>query len=218
MSKTKVYVLKLENDKYYVGRSNNVDNRICQHFANNGPLFTKINKPISIEKIYDNCDDYDEDKYTKMYMNIYGIDNVRGGSYIFLQFPQEVRKMLEKEFKTANNQCFRCGRNSHYINNCYAKTDINGNLLNDVSKIVPTMYRISSNEMLIYKSKRPCVGCGSTSHKIDTCDQYINKSVCYRCGREDHWKMTCIAEKDKNGYELESHIIGTIGNFFKSFI
>ena len=33
-------------------------------------------------EILSNCDDYDEDKITRQYMDKYGINNVRGGSVV----------------------------------------------------------------------------------------------------------------------------------------
>lgn len=36
-----IYVLKLENDKYYVGKTNNPDLRITNHFDANGSQWTK---------------------------------------------------------------------------------------------------------------------------------------------------------------------------------
>ena len=38
-------------------------------------------KPIEIVEIIPNCDNYDEDKYTKIYMDKYGVDKVHEGSY-----------------------------------------------------------------------------------------------------------------------------------------
>ena len=39
-----VYVLKLENDKYYVGESTNVEKRIWAHKNDNGSAWTKKHK------------------------------------------------------------------------------------------------------------------------------------------------------------------------------
>ena len=41
-----IYVLKLHNNKYYVGKTDNPDNRIENHYKNNGSLWTKKYKPI----------------------------------------------------------------------------------------------------------------------------------------------------------------------------
>lgn len=49
---TYCYVLKLENDCFYIGISSSLKNRISHHFANNGAKWTKINKPIEIEDIF----------------------------------------------------------------------------------------------------------------------------------------------------------------------
>ena len=62
-----IYILELENKKYYVGKTTNPDFRLEQHFNNSGSQWTKKYKPIKILELKSNCDDYDEDKYTKMY-------------------------------------------------------------------------------------------------------------------------------------------------------
>ncbi len=61
-----IYILKLEQNKYYIGKTNNPKLRLKQHINNNGSSWTKKYKPVSILKIHNNCDPFDEDKYTKM--------------------------------------------------------------------------------------------------------------------------------------------------------
>ena len=58
-----IYVLELENNKYYVGKTTNPDFRLEQHFTSSGSQWTKKYKPIKILELKPNCDVYDEDKY-----------------------------------------------------------------------------------------------------------------------------------------------------------
>jgi hypothetical protein len=82
MSKTNIYVLRLEGGRYYIGKSDNVTNRYKQHLNGSGSAWTRKYKPISLERTIENASPFDEDKYTKEYMSKYGIDKVRGGSYV----------------------------------------------------------------------------------------------------------------------------------------
>ena len=59
-----IYILELENNKYYVGKTTNTAFRLEQHFNNSGSQWTKKYKPIKILELKSNCDDYDEEKYT----------------------------------------------------------------------------------------------------------------------------------------------------------
>ena len=59
-----IYVIELQNDKYYVGKTVNPHYRIETHFTNNGAEWTKLYKPIKILELIPNCDNYDEDNYT----------------------------------------------------------------------------------------------------------------------------------------------------------
>ena len=52
---------------------------------------------LNIFKIYWNVDKYDEDKYTEMYMEKYGIENVRGGSYSKIILEESCINVLNKK-------------------------------------------------------------------------------------------------------------------------
>lgn len=116
-----VYVLELSDNKYYVGKTNNFDPRIKDHITNNGSAWTTKYKPLTLVEKYDNCDDFDEDKYVKIYMMRYGIDNVRGGSYSQIVLEPNVIEMLNKELCSATDKCFTCGLSSHFTKECRGK-------------------------------------------------------------------------------------------------
>jgi hypothetical protein len=73
-------------------------------------------------------------------MKLFGIDNVRGGTYCNVVLSKHQIDLLNKELCTTSNTCYRCGRNTHYANNCYATTHINGNVLSNI-----TCYRCGRN-------------------------------------------------------------------------
>ena len=115
---TYIYVLKLDEGKYYIGKTNNPNVRISEHFKSDGSNWTRIYKPIKIINIIPNCDNYDEDKYTLQYMQQYGIDNVRGGSFtkVILEYSQI--KTINTMIKSNNDKCYKCGKKGHFVNNC----------------------------------------------------------------------------------------------------
>lgn len=116
-----IYSLKLEQGKYYIGKTKNIEHRFWQHSLDNGSYWTKLYKVIELENIYENCDIYDEDKYVIMYMNKYGIDNVRGGIFSSINLTSMDIIYIEKLINGANDKCFKCG-SFHFINNCVNKT------------------------------------------------------------------------------------------------
>jgi hypothetical protein len=113
-----IYVLQLQNDKYYVGKTINPHFRIETHFTNNGSEWTKLYKPIKLVELIPNCDHYDEDKYTYKYMDMFGIDNVRGGSYSTPVLDNCTINHLVKISNSVNNRCYTCGQYGHYANKC----------------------------------------------------------------------------------------------------
>ena len=77
-----IYAIQLEQGKYYIGKTNNPQFRLDSHFNSNGSEWTKIYKSLRVIEVKRNCDDYDEEKITRQYMDKYGINNVRGGSFV----------------------------------------------------------------------------------------------------------------------------------------
>lgn len=96
-----IYSLELQNGKYYVGKTTNPDYELEDHFMCFSPEWTKKYKPIRIINFYPDCTDKDLDKYTILYMEKYGIDNVRGGSFSSLELSEEDRCL----FRTMSKKC-----------------------------------------------------------------------------------------------------------------
>jgi predicted GIY-YIG superfamily endonuclease len=77
-----IYVLELEDDCFYIGITYNLNLRIAQHLSGSGAQWTKMHRPKKIvEVFYEGCTRQKEDEVTKKYVEIYGAESVRGGSW-----------------------------------------------------------------------------------------------------------------------------------------
>jgi len=167
--------------------------------------WTNKYKYISTENIIENSNIFDEDRYTKEYMNIYGIENVRGGSYVTIKLDNNQKSLLQKEIWNASDLCMRCGRNSHFVKYCYATTDIYNqqikneenkqNTMNDnlcsIINIIPYVFQ---NIYSVFKN--------IYSVLISTEKQNIINISCTRCGRNSHNLKNCFAKTNIHNKQI----------------
>jgi len=135
---TEIYILRLQQGKYYIGKSVNAENRIQAHKAGGGSFWTKKYKMIEVVQIIKNANIFDEDRYTKEYMAKYGIDNVRGGSYVTLTLSDEQKELIKREIWGAEDRCARCGKNGHFIRQCSEKSELESEINNTITLTIPT--------------------------------------------------------------------------------
>ena len=113
-----IYILQLEQGKYYVGKTTNYVFRLEQHFASSGSAWTRKYKPINVLELIPDCDHFDEDKHTLKCMEKYGINNVRGGSFCEIKLSDDNIITLNQMIKGVTDKCYICGKKDHFAIDC----------------------------------------------------------------------------------------------------
>jgi predicted GIY-YIG superfamily endonuclease len=89
---TYVYTLSLQNECIYVGMSEQIVQRLADHFSGNGSLWTKMNPPVRVLEIQPGCRSVEREK-TLQYMRSHGWKRVRGSVWCRLEMshpPHEI--------------------------------------------------------------------------------------------------------------------------------
>jgi predicted GIY-YIG superfamily endonuclease len=114
-----IYVLKLCDEKYYVGRTENVSVRVRSHFDGvGGAAWTKKYRPIDVCETFVSHDPFDEDKTTLEYMKKYGVENVRGGSFCRVSLTNSEKHTIQQMLRGSDDRCFKCGESGHFAKDC----------------------------------------------------------------------------------------------------
>jgi len=149
-----IYILRLRAGKYYIGKTKNVDKRWAEHTAGCGSGWTKKYPPVSLVKSVVSTSHFDEDRYVKEYMEKYGIENVRGGTYSNVVLDANCIALLEKEIRHSKNLCVRCGRGTHFVKDCYATTDSDGAVIKEAAKETVKNAKQNIKAPKTYKNKK----------------------------------------------------------------
>jgi hypothetical protein len=106
ITKNYIYVLKLVEDRYYVGRTSNILRRIKEHFTKKGALYTKTFKPLKVIEVKHEETNDDEMKMTFIYVEKYGWEKVRGSYWCSLEIKKYPKLNLYEKEKTQKEKEF----------------------------------------------------------------------------------------------------------------
>lgn len=198
-----LYVLLLENNKFYVGYTNRPNGeRFLEHFTDNGAMWTKTHKPIEVV-YFGEGNLEDEDHLTLEMMKKYGWWNVRGGHWCNVKMttpPEELMPKLPptlQEMSTIKESedmynCQRCGRTGHTTGDCYATTHKNGQNLENKKQYKPNSKNTRNS---------------TTIEELDLDIDYVvinsnDKNICQKCGRTGHSHDQCYAKTHIEGHYI----------------
>lgn len=117
MSK-QIYVISCENNKFYVGKSADPQERYAAHCGGSGSEWTKVHRPIKMVEVLDGAD---EDAVVIKYMQQHGIENVRGGSFSQFDISGHV-PTIQLMMRSRADSCFKCGSTGHFATDCTVAT------------------------------------------------------------------------------------------------
>jgi NAD-dependent DNA ligase/predicted GIY-YIG superfamily endonuclease len=99
VKKINIYILGLEDEKYFVGTTTNSYFTLKSYLNNNKAAWTQKYKPLRVTRFIEDCYDYEEDIVTLNLMKIYGIANVRGGSYVNVNLDKSTLDIIKQKIK-----------------------------------------------------------------------------------------------------------------------
>jgi predicted GIY-YIG superfamily endonuclease len=192
---TTIYILRLTGNNWYVGKTDNFQKRMEEHVRGEGSAWTRLHKVLKVDKVIEGANPFEEDRYVKEYMSKYGIEKVRGGSYVEVKLSEFHQEALKMEIWGAKDLCTQCGRSGHFVKNCYATSDVFGK---------PIEYEEDEDdeEWVCEYCDKPFQTEYAASLHEKTCSEAKTKSfcfVCYRCGRSGHYASNCYASKHIDG-------------------
>lgn len=104
ITKYYIYVLKLVDDRYYVGRTGNILRRIEEHFTGVGSIYTMKYNPIKVIEVTEELTNQDERNKTLEIMTKYGWEKVRGACWCSLEINKPREKSKNKKLNKHNNK------------------------------------------------------------------------------------------------------------------
>lgn len=168
-----VYILELEDGKYYVGSTTNRKRRIKEHIRRRGSEWTRQHKPIRVLREYKRIPSKFvlgmESRITAECMLEFGVNNVRGSMF--------------------------CGTREFHVGDVATLTKFIGhynhlNYRRVRRRLVQTLPAAPSRFQIAYDDGK-CFRCGKKGHFVANCPQKLDDGKCFRCGKKGHFAANC---------------------------
>lgn len=169
--KTYIYILRLEENNYFIGKSNHVENRLRDHLKGIVCGMTKRYKPLAITVI-PNCDESELDLYIKKYMAKYGINKVRGGLYMKNKFEDNELKKLKAELEILSKHSMLKLPTMPQEFPIIPKEQMT---VNKTPVVKTPVKKGSVLKIPIKNANGTCYNCGKDGHYVENCKQSMTK-------------------------------------------
>jgi hypothetical protein len=199
---TNIYILECEDNKYYVGRTDDVESRLNDHFNSDiyASAWTTYYPPKSVYKFIPNQSYFDEDKWVVKMMAEFGINKVRGGAFSRVNLPEEDKIILQRMVDGSKDNCLVCGDCNHFANNCPYANELPQKMLKKRKKKKNIGFKIGKAIKIFSEA----IIEGVIDEKNDTKEEkYSENNKCFKCGREGHWANNCYSKRHINGKILK---------------
>lgn len=216
-----LYILELENSKFYVGVTEDIRRRLTEHKEGKGASWTAKHKPIRLFWTLPDASHADEELYTLKMMKYYGICNVRGSLFSSPQLSPQSIEFISEKINNMSNSCFKCGARNHFRRecdrigldmcvrcgraghdavNCVADTDQLGNRIGDTSDEEDDLLSVADYVEREYDTS------DDERNPRSLVRQASAAALCTRCGRTTHTADKCYARTDAHRRPLPSNI------------
>jgi len=173
LTKNYIYVLKLVEDRYYVGRTINIFRRIQEHFTGVGSIYTKKYKPLKVIEVEEETTTDDERKMTFKYVEKYGWGSVRGSYWCSLEIKRWPNlKSYEKMKSQRDKKLLEMANLEKNIKNMYV--DENKNIIEIGESLSLTPGTVASRLVKLKLIEEKQQALGYSEYK----DSELYKQIC----------------------------------------
>ena len=206
-----VYVLPLQQSKFYVGKTKecNFEARMQQHQdgqGHGGAAFTSRFKPIRQPEIKSRHPDEQsasaaELQTTLELMRQKGIDSVRGAQWSRVEMTPAMKADIQSQIDHTYDQCYKCHQTGHSAAQCLV-----------AAALPPAAAPRAPAASAMQQFAPRCFRCHRSSHVMQDCSASTDAEgrqlpqgvhrCCFRCGRTSHYANDCFAKRDMFGNQL----------------
>lgn len=154
ITKNYIYVLKLIDERYYVGRTGNILRRVKQHFSGYGSKYTKAYKPLKVIEVVEEMTNDDERKMTFKYVDKYGWEKVRGSYWCSLEIKRKLNLKFYENMKIQRDkELLETKKINDEIKNMYVVENKNIIEIGEILNITPGTIASRLVKLKIIKDK-----------------------------------------------------------------